>query len=84
MGNEYSWEVLEQRFTALSNSLKDLRVDYQWGSVPEAYHFALYNDQNSLAQFCAFASLAGKKLIESKDIYNLPAEIYSKAEPLYV
>ncbi len=84
MDNGYSWKELELKFSELSKSLENLRLDYQWGSVPANYNFAVYNNQLSLTQFCTVASIAGNKLLEYKDERKFPDEIFLRNNPLYI
>lgn len=83
MEDSYTWKELSTKLEVLCEPLKDLRLDYQWGSVPSYYSLSSWNDNISLNKFKELSFIAGGKLLkEFKTIPELK-EIFTTADPLY-
>jgi hypothetical protein len=65
MEESYSWKELEAKFDRIAQTEKGLRLDFQWGSVPELYSLVCYNDITSYDQFIQLSFTAGKKLFDN-------------------
>ncbi len=62
MKSSYTWKDLETRFSELSPLMKQVRMDAQWGSVPNILRVIGTGDPNALERFDILAAIAGKKL----------------------
>jgi hypothetical protein len=60
----YNWSKLQTEFDALSEGLKNYRVDYQWGVAGVIYRLAGGVSSDSTRRFKVLADIAGKKLQE--------------------
>ena len=84
MEDNYSWKELEVKFEELSDSLKGLRLDYQWGSVPPIYMLASWNDNISLNRFKETSAIAGTKLLTSYKNLSGFEEVFLSSDPITV
>lgn len=84
MKDSYAWKELGEKFEKLSESLKGLRLDYQWGSVPSYYGLACWSDNISITKFKELSLIAGEKLL--KDYRDIPhfKEIFTTSDPIYI
>ncbi|MBK6914201.1 MAG: HNH endonuclease [Ignavibacteriales bacterium] len=84
MEDDYSWKELAEKFDELGSSLKGLRLDYQWGSVPSIYSLAGGSNLMALNQFKTLAYVAGNKLVENYKSLKEFAEVFTIKEPINI
>jgi hypothetical protein len=80
---KYTWKELEKKFEALSEPLKSLRLDYNWGDINPMYLLAGGHNQ-TVNTFKEISFLAGNKLIESYRDNSEFKEIFTTRDPLIV
>lgn len=76
-----SWEEYEKQFKELSLSLRNSRLDIQWGDSGEHFRIAGSDNKLALQRFEILARKAGDKLNNIKHIQNYP-DIHNENDTL--
>lgn len=81
MEDSFTWKELSVKFEELTESLKGLRLDYQWGSIPSLYSLAGGGSNLvALNKFRTLVYLAGNKLDQEYKSLKDFSEVFEEKE----